>query len=280
MSTSPLYAKMSELTQKGESFAVVTIIAVHGSSPRGVGAKMIVLEDGTRIGTIGGDCLENDAADAAVQMLTENKSGDKKGEVPAKVLSMLLEEEETGGVGMLCGGNVDILIEVVKPELQIVVVGSGPVATSMMKMADFIGASGVLIDPFPPRGSLPDSAKFLNTRHEEGLRKMHIGENSAIVIVTRHKNDVPALKAALATKASYIGMIGSKHRVQTIFNRLAKELKTEPKAFVPRVYAPVGLDIGAYTPQELAISIIAEILTHFRKGTAKSKALYAEAKIA
>ena len=276
MRPSELYAEIAELSQKGERFAMITIVGAHGSSPRGIGAKMLVLEDGTRIGTIGGDCLENDSVDAAIRMMAEDKANaEKKGgwEAPLKVLQMLLEEEEAGGVGMLCGGKVDVMVEIVRPELHLVVAGSGPVATSIVRLADFLDIPSTLVDPFPPRDKLPDSTKFVNEHHEAGIAKLPIGENSPIILVTRHKNDVPALRAALATKASYIGMIGSKHRVQTIFGRVAKELGADAASLAKRVYAPVGLDVGAYTPAEIALSILAEILTHYRKSTAQSKAL-------
>lgn len=278
MRIAALYSKIADLASQGEHFAVVTVINKHGSTPRGVGAKMIILSDGTRFGTIGGDCLENDSADEAVRMLREDKlSYERKrsqSEAPAKALTMLLDEEEAGGVGMLCGGKVEMLIEIVRPELQLIVLGSGPIATGLLRLADFLDISSMLIDPIPPRDGLPPLSTFLKERHEEGLQKLQVGQNAAIVIVTRHKNDVPSLKAALSTRAGYIGMIGSKHRVQTIFNRVAKELGLELGAFASRVHAPIGLDIGAHTPTEIALSVLAEILAHFRKGTVQSKALY------
>lgn len=120
---------------------------------------------------------------------------------------------------------------------------------------------------------MPPSAVFINDKHELGLKQAKVTKNTAIVLVTRHKNDVPALRAALETEASYIGMIGSRHRVQTIFNRVAEEMNTPVSAFISRVYAPVGLDIGAQTPQEIAVSILSEILAHFRHGTGRSMAL-------
>jgi xanthine dehydrogenase accessory factor len=195
-------------------------------------------------------------------------------EAPTKILSMLLDEQEQGGVGMLCGGKVDVLVEVVRPELQIVVCGSGPVAMSVVKAADFVEVPSTLIDPIAPREELPRSSTFINEWHEVGLSKVRITPQTAIVLVTRHKNDVPSMRAALATPAGYIGMIGSKYRVQTILNRLAKELSVPlGELDTARVHAPIGLDIGAETPQEIALSIVSEILAHFRRATAQPKAL-------
>lgn len=98
---------------------------------------------------------------------------------------------------------------------------------------------------------------------------------TGIVIVTRHKNDVPALTAALKTRAGYICMIGSRHRVQTTFSRVAKETGIGTAALASRVHAPIGLDIGASTPQEIAVSVLAEVLAHFRNGTNQPMALFA-----
>jgi len=269
---------MAELSAKGECFATITIIGSKGSSPRGLGAKMIVQEDGSRLGTIGGDCLENDAVDMALQMLAKEKErrpGERsRPESVVAVKSMLLEEQEVGGVGMLCGGKVDVLVEIIRPELKVVVLGSGAVATSIVELAHFLEMNTVLVDPIPPSIQLPTSSVFLKARHEEGLGELRVDDLTAIVIVTRHKNDVPALTAALKTSAGYIGMIGSKHRVQTIFGRVAKEAGVQAGSIPSRVHAPVGLDIGASTPQEIAVSVLAEVLAYFREGTSQPLALF------
>jgi xanthine dehydrogenase accessory factor len=273
-----LYAKMAELSARGECFATITIIGSKGSSPRGLGAKMIVREDGSRIGTVGGDCFENDAVDMALQMLAKDREKgpeDRRAESVVAVRSMLLEEQEAGGVGMLCGGKVDILVELVKPELRVVVLGSGPVAMGIVELAHFLEMSTILVDPIPPLAGLPSSSSYVKGRHEESLEKVPVDPMTGIVIVTRHKNDAPALTAALKTRAGYIGMIGSRHRVQTILSRVGKETGMETATIASRVHAPIGLDIGASTPQEIAVSVLAEVLAHFRKGTSQSMALYA-----
>ncbi|MCZ6724772.1 MAG: XdhC family protein [Thaumarchaeota archaeon] len=278
MQISEIHAKIAQLAADGKYFAIITIIRAYGSSPRGVGAKMIALEEGMRIGTIGGDCLENDAVDEAVRLIgTDKKMFGETGthnESATKVLTMLLDEEESGGVGMLCGGKVDVLIEVIRPQLQLVILGSGPVAMSIIHLADFVDITSTLVDPIEPRERVPISCTFVKARHEEGLEKLKVTDSTAIILVTRHKNDIPSLTTSLTTKAGYIGMIGSKHRVQTILNRVGKTLNIKPQAIGNRVHAPIGLDIGASTPSELAISILAEILTFFRKGSGMSKALY------
>jgi xanthine dehydrogenase accessory factor len=267
-----LYSKIGELTAKGEPFAVLTLIRAEGSTPRGLGAKMIVLRDGSRMGSIGGDCLENDSVDEALKMLKDWNIAEEKAEKPpVKIMTMVLDEQEAGGLGMVCGGKVDVLIEVVKPELHLVVLGSGPVATSIVKLADFLDITSTIVDPIPPEVKLPASVSFLQEEHEAGVRMVPCGSNSAIVIVTRHKDDVPSLRAAFSSNAGYIGLIGSRHRVQTVFEKAASELGISGDEVARKTHAPVGLDIGARTPREIALSVLAEILTHFRSATGRPK---------
>ena len=268
---------MAELSARGEYFATITVIACRGSSPRGLGAKMAVLEDGSRIGTIGGDCLENDAVDMALQMLAKERekgAGERGGsDGSVAVRSMLLEEQEAGGVGMLCGGKVDVLVEISKPGIRLVVLGSGAVATSIVELAHFLEMGTTLVDPIPPATELPSSATFVKARHDEGLENVKVDELTGIVIVTRHKNDAPALTAALKTRAGYVGMIGSRHRVQTILSRVSKEVGLDEGQIAARVHAPVGLDIGASTPQEIAVSVLAEVMACFRRGKGQPMAM-------
>jgi len=267
-----LYSKMGELAARGEPYAVLTLIRAEGSTPRGLGAKMIVLSDGSRMGSIGGDCLENESVDEALKMMKELGIPDEKGEKPpVKVLTMVLDEQEAGGLGMVCGGKVDVLIEVVRPALNLVVLGSGPVATSIVSLADFLDIPSTIVDPIRPEGKLPASVTVVQDEHEAGLAKLPIGSNSAIVIVTRHKDDAPSLRAALSSGAGYVGLIGSRHRVQTVFEQVASDLRISKQEVAKRTHAPVGLDIGARTPREIALSILAEILSHFRSATGRPK---------
>jgi len=252
-----IYKKISELTTSGEKFAVATVVKTKGSTPQDVGAKMVVREDGTKYGTVGGDCVEAAVIVEAQQALKEGKN---------KVLEYNLTEEELGGIGMRCGGSMEILIEAVQEKPKLIVVGSGHIAVPLAKLGHFEGFSVTVIDPFARKEDFPDADTIIPQHISEGISKVNIDPRTYVVIVTRHKYDEPALKETLHSKAAYIGMVGSRNRVATIFQQFIKEGIAD-EATLKKVHAPIGLDIGARTTEEIALSIIAEIIKTRRGGT-------------
>lgn len=248
-----IFQKINELLEKGERFAVVTIIKSEGSSPRGVGARMIVLEDGRTFGTIGGGCAERGVKDLALKALDSGEP---------RTVEMKLEEEEKGGIGMKCGGEIEVSIEILQSTPKLVLIGGGRVAVAVAELAEEIGFDAEIVDPFAEKSNFPDSAKVVSKPVKEGLAEINVTPQSYIVIITRHKYDEPALKGSLKTDADYIGLMGSKTRVKSIFEKLEKE--GIGREDLSRVNAPIGLDIGAETPKEIAVSIIAEIMKERR----------------
>lgn len=248
-----IFQKINELIAEGETFAVATIVRTEGSTPRGPGTKMIVLEDGGTFGSVGGDRAEAGVVAEALEALREGKP---------RVVSMSLEEEEKGGVGMRCGGEMDVSIEVVQPTPKLVIIGSGPVSVQVARLGQGMGFSVTVVDPFAKDEDFPDGVEVVPEPVEQGMSKVEITPHTSIVIATRHKYDEPALKAVLDSDAAYIGMVGSRNRVNAIFKTLVDE--GVPREKLQRVRAPVGLDIGAETPEEIAVSIIAEIIKERR----------------
>jgi xanthine dehydrogenase accessory factor len=179
-----------------------------------------------------------------------------------------LVEEEFGGVGMNCGGKIDVSIEIVEPNPRLVVAGSGHLSSAISKLAQILGFEIVVIDPLAKKERFPEATIVLSDFPETSLPSVLVSSDTYIVIVTRHKDDLPALRAALKTKAGYIGLIGSKRRVLQTFQTLLKEGFTQQQ--LNRVNAPIGLEIGAETPAEIAISIMAEIVQHRRLGESRS----------
>jgi xanthine dehydrogenase accessory factor len=257
---SGIYEKMIELQRERETFAVATIVNYKGSVPRRV-AKMIITKDQKTYGTIGGGCVEGQVAEEAVLMLNQGLKG-------VILKSYDLVEEEFGGVGMNCGGKVDVSIEIVEPNPKLVVAGSGHLSSAISKLAQILGFEIVVIDPLAKKEKFPDATIVLSDFPETSLPSVLVSQDTYIVIVTRHKDDLPALKAALKTKAGYIGLIGSKRRILQTFRSLLKEGFTQEQ--LNRVNAPIGLDIGAETPGEIAVSIVAEIIQHRRLGESRS----------
>jgi len=257
---SNIYEKMTELQRELETFAVATIVNYKGSVPRRV-AKMIITKDQKTYGTIGGGCVEGQVVEEAVLMLKQGLKG-------VILKSYDLVEEEFGGVGMNCGGKIDVSIEIVEPNPRLIVAGSGHLSSAISKLAQILGFEIVVIDPLAKKERFPEATIILSDFPETNLPSVHVSPDTYIVIVTRHKDDLPALRAALKTKAGYIGLIGSKRRVLQAFRILMKEGFTQQQ--LNRVNAPIGLDIGAETPEEIAVSIMAEIVQHRRLGGSRS----------
>jgi xanthine dehydrogenase accessory factor len=254
-----VYQKVNELLEKQETFALATIVDYKGSVPRRL-AKMIVTKELRTYGTIGGGCVEGQVAEEAALMLREGQKG-----IVTK--SYDLVEEEAGGVGMNCGGKIDVAIEIIEPEPRLIIAGSGHIASALATLAHMLGFEIVVIDPMAKKDKFPEARLIISDFVETSIPNVHASPNTYIVIVTRHKDDMPALKAALKTDAGYVGLIGSKRRVLQAFQVLLKEGFT-PKQ-LERINAPIGLDIGAETPDEIALSIMAEITQHRRLGVSK-----------
>jgi xanthine dehydrogenase accessory factor len=252
-----IYRKIDELLLSGERFAVATVVRTEGSTPRDVGAKMVIKEDGTTFGTIGGGCVEQAVISEAQEALKQGKH---------HTSSFTLTEEEKGGIGMICGGKMEVLIEVVQPKPSLLIIGSGHIAEPLAKLGHFTGFSVSVIDPFAKKERFPDADMVLVEDVERGLSKVKITPAMSVVIATRHKYDEPALRKVIHTDAGYIGLVGSVNRVKTIFDLLLKE-GTADKTSLEKVHAPVGLDLGAKTVEEIAISIIAEVIKERRSGT-------------
>ncbi|MBS7622110.1 XdhC family protein [Candidatus Bathyarchaeota archaeon] len=258
-----IYQKITELIDRGETFAVATIIRAEGSTPRGVGTKMIIMRDQTTYGTIGGGCLESAAISEALKALEEQKP---------RIVSYTLEEEEKGGVGMRCGGKLELSIELVQPERVLMIIGSGHIASALTRLGKLVGFKVVVLDPFASKEEFPEADLVLAKPVDSGVAEVKITSQTYVVIVTRHQYDEAALREVINSEATYIGMVGSKNRVEMAFDTLKKEGVAESS--LKRVYAPIGLDIGAETPGEIATSIIAEIIKHHRGGTGRNLALY------
>lgn len=248
--------KMNQLVQAEATFAVATIVRTEGSSPRDVGTKMIVLPDGSTFGTLGGDCAEADVVQEALAALREGQP---------RFVTLTLTEEEKGGVGMRCGGTIDVSIEVFKPSPKLVIVGSGGIAVQVARLGVNTGFAVTVIDPWAKEDRFPDTVEVIPEFVDTGLAKVSLTPRTFVVIVTRHKYDEPALKAVLGSKAAYIGMVGSPNRVTSIYRTLLQQ--GVPKEQLLKVHAPIGLDLGAEAPEEIAVSIIAEVIAAYRGGT-------------
>ena len=257
-----IFRKANELIAKGKTFAIATIIRTEGSTPRKPGSKMIILQDGSTIGTMGGDCLEAGIVDVALNAISEGKS---------TTIDVALKEEELGGVGMKCGGTADVYIEVVKPTPRLLIIGGGHIGAEVAKLGLNLGFSVTVIDPSAKAGIFPELVEVIYEPIDKGISRVEISPQTYIVIATEHKYDELALKAVVDSNAAYIGVVGSSRKAAVIHRNLANEGISKDK--LRRVHIPIGLNIGAETPEEIAISIIAEIVRERREPTASGESL-------
>jgi xanthine dehydrogenase accessory factor len=248
-----VFAALSDALTRGESVALVTIVSSTGSTPQRVGAKMLVYADGRTVGTIGGGCYENDAFWKAREAITARKP---------ITLSFELNDDFAQESGLVCGGQMEVFIEPVEASPEVYVFGAGHVGYCVGKMAHEVGFRVHVVD---------DREKFASTeRFGDGidvivddiptwLERQHLPPTAYAVVVTRgHRHDLDALRALSRQPLRYLGLIGSKAKVKRIFDALREE-GMSAETLRP-IHAPIGLDIGAITPQEIAVSIVAELI--------------------
>jgi xanthine dehydrogenase accessory factor len=253
-----LFDEVQKLKSEGKKGALATIIGAKGSTPREVGAKMLIREDGTLLGTIGGGCLEAEVWQAAMNIIKEQK--------PRTIHFDLTGKQAEEG-GMICGGVMDIYIEPILPAERVFVFGGGHISLFVAKMAKMAGFEVAVIDDRPQFANperFPEADEILAEEFFLALPKLKVNSSSYLVIVTRgHAYDQEVLEWAVGTKARYIGMIGSRRKIQTVYDNLqAKGISREK---LEPVHAPIGLDIGALTPEEIAVAIVAEMIQERRK---------------
>jgi xanthine dehydrogenase accessory factor len=256
-----IYEQIVELRRQGRRGAVATITSVSGSIPSFKTAKMLVRDDGSIVGTIGGGCVEADVWQAAREVMESEKP---------RTLKFDLNQDPKYDTGLVCGGTLEIFIEPVLPPALLYIFGAGHVAHNLCKTAALSGFDVIVTDD---RSSYATQERFPGAREvhalefDDATRNLEPNESSYIVIVTRgHRDDMRLLRWAVQTRSRYVGMIGSKRKVITISKALQEE--GLPAHLFDRVHAPVGIDIGAVTPEEIAIAITAELIAIRRHATA------------
>ena len=254
-----MYGEIAAALARGEAGALLTVVKTYGAAPCAPGTKVFIRSDGGVLGTFGGRQTDARARADGLQALASGET---------TLLTYNLDPEGGESVGS-CGATLQIFVEPIRPEPRLILAGSGYVAQALTKLTTAIGWRVSLLDDrseFVQAAALPESVTLTVGDIPDLLPSLAPDAMTALVIVTRgHKVDQEALEAALATPAGYIGMIGSPGKVRTIFRKLLRK-GVSPEALAS-VHAPVGLDLGAKTPDEIALSIAAELLMWRRGGT-------------
>lgn len=248
-----IYEQIVQLRREGRRGAVATIVNVRGSIPSFRTAKMLVRDDGSIAGTIGGGCVEADVWQAAREVMESEKP---------RTLTFDLNQDPKYDAGLVCGGTLEVFVEPILPPALLYIFGAGHVAAAVCRTAASAGFEVTVTDDrssYATKERFPAAQEVHALDFDAAIENLDPNESSYIVIVTRgHRDDMRILRWAVQTRARYVGMIGSKRKVIEIFKTLKKE--GLPADLFDRVHAPIGLDIGAITPEEIGVAITAELI--------------------
>src|SRR3982074_642742 len=266
-----LFEELVRMRRAGARGALATIVHTNGSIPSYESSRMLVREDGSISGTIGGGCVEAEVWAAAKEVMQK--------ESPRKMV-FNLNNEASYDNGLICGGTLEVFVEPILPQPMLYLFGGGHVSMAVAKAASAAGFGVGVVDDretFANKERFP-MAQEIYASYEDAFQKIHPNAASYLVIVTRgHKEDMRVLAWAVRTEARYVGMIGSKRKVLSVYRALENE-GYRAEEFT-RVFAPMGLDIGALSPEEIAVSVVAELIAVRRNaGAAAHKKLNYEAR--
>lgn len=247
-----VFQALADLERNNGAGALCMVVRSRGSTPRGAGSKMLVYPDGSIIGTVGGGEMENRTIAEARQAIQDGQ---------ARILEYNMSDPTRGDPGV-CGGQVEIYVEPLRPRPTLVVIGAGHVGKAVAHLAKWLGFYVVVNDDRPEfcrPEAVPDADQYLPVPMAELPQHLQITPYTYLVLTTRGMNvDVEGLPALLDTPAAYIGLIGSQRRWA-----LAKKTMMDrgvPAEKLDRVRSPIGLELHAETPEEIAVSILAEII--------------------
>jgi xanthine dehydrogenase accessory factor len=239
--------------ESGLPAALVTVVSTEGSTPQKAGAKMVVYADGRIVGTIGGGCVEAEMTWRARQVIETRR---------AEVASYDLTPDQAGEDGLVCGGRMQVFIEPIEGTPTLCLFGAGHVAQPLARMAKAVGFRVEVADDrvkFANRARFPEADAIVVDSFPEAAARMTLGRNSYAVVVTRgHKGDGEALRVVLGRELRFVGLLGSRPKMVHVFADL--EEQGVPAAELARVHCPLGIEIGATSPEEIAVSILAEMI--------------------
>ncbi len=249
-----IFEEIVQLRRAGLRAALATVIVRKGSTPRKDAAKMLIYEDGRRTGTIGGGCAEAEVCREAMAALLSSKPS---------LLKFDLTGDDAEDGGMICGGSMEVYVEPILPDPTLVIFGAGHVGQCVADIAHTLGFRIYVVDDrikYASRERFSHADALYVDGWDEVFKQVAVNDSTYLLIVTRgHQYDLACLRFALKSPAKYIGLMGSSRKVNLFFETLEKE-GMDPAQF-KRVYAPVGIQIGSETPEEIAVSIAAELIS-------------------
>ena len=256
-----IFQALAELEQTHEAAALCTVVKSEGSTPRHVGSKMLVYADGRFIGTVGGGDLEHRVMDEAWMALADGQ---------ARHLHYNMADPSRGDPGV-CGGQVEVFVEPILPPPLLIVIGAGHVGKAVAHLAKWLGFRVAVSDDraeFCTAEVVPDADAYYPVTMDQLPSQIKLDKRTYLILTTRGSTvDAAGLAPLLDSPAAYIGVIGSKRRWSTTVKALKEKGISEEK--IARVHSPMGLELQAETPEEIAVSIMAEVVMVRDKGTGK-----------
>ncbi|MFZ0430245.1 MAG: XdhC/CoxI family protein [Acidobacteriota bacterium] len=253
-----IYREIVRIREAGERAALATIVRRLGSTPRKDSAKMLIREDGTAVGSVGGGCVEGEVWQKAREVIRSGRP---------HLLSFDLNNEDAANDGLVCGGRVEIFIEPIMSEERLVILGAGHLGQAISRLAGQVDFKVTVADDresFASRERFPEAERVVVTDFGTAFSDIPVDSNTFILIVTRgHSHDQIATEQAVQTPARYVGLVGSRRKIKLIVESLLQKGLT-PEHF-RNLVAPIGLPIGSETPEEIAVSVVAELIA-VRKG--------------
>jgi xanthine dehydrogenase accessory factor len=229
---------LAEAMQKNQPAVMVSVVEATGASPAKVGAQLVLVSDGSRAGTVGGGKLEDSILEDARAVLKDGQP---------RLCHYRLAEEGADAIGTLCGGEIKAFIQPYFPPPRLIIVGGGHIGRPLKVMGEAAGFEVCVVDVEPGRADVPE------------MEKVNLTTDSYVVLITTdHISDEAALRISLKSPAPYVGMIGSQAKCRTILGHLMAD-GFDPKD-LERVFAPIGLDLGCSSPQEISVAILAEVI--------------------
>ncbi len=247
-----VFGEIVRLHNSGTACVLATVVRTAGSTPRKAAARMVVVGDGRIVGTIGGGRIEKEVVDAARALLAEGHAARAK----------LLRYHLTHELAMCCGGEMEVFVEPLIPASPLVVCGGGHVAQALVPLARRVGFAPILVEEAEEMATperFPDATRIVDSFDPRDWKDLPVDDESYVVIVTRdHAQDQELLENLIGRDLAYLGLIGSRRKVEMFKGRLHAR-GVEMQRF-EKVHAPIGLDIGAETPEEIAVAIVAELI--------------------
>jgi len=253
--------RLNELLNRGEAAVLCTIVHKEGSGPRDEGAKMLVDPHGSTVGTIGGGGIERSLVDEALKAMKEGRP---------KTLTFAMGVEPRGdavAVDSKCGGEVRIFLDVIKPDPRLILVGSGHIGKPLADLAVAVGFEVLLIDDASTatRERFPRAKEILSGPFNEELERVEVRPSDFVAVVHGETDyELAALRSFLHHKPAYIGLLGSRNKAAEHKRQLRDEGFSEEE--LDTINGPIGLEIGAVTPEEIAVSIVAQLIETRRRG--------------